>query len=202
MSIINKISLFIFIGFILSYTFKLIILYKTYGIKANSLGNKDKPLDIFITEISLKISTFIWGGLWFFQAINININNKLFKFIFENLNIRYLGVGINFIGLLVFIIAMVNMGLSWRVGIDKKSKSKLITRGVYKFTRNPAFVGFDLMFLGLFLTFPNVITLVVSVVNIIFIHRLILEEEKHLISMFNNEYYSYKSKTPRYIFFK
>ncbi|WP_027633655.1 methyltransferase family protein [Clostridium hydrogeniformans] len=202
MSTINKISLFLFIVFILSYTLKLIILYKSYGIKANVLGNRGKDANIFLAEFSLKISTFLWGALWFIQSLNLNINNNFFKFVYINLNIRYLGIGLNFIGLLIFIIAMVNMGLSWRVGIDKKSESKLVTKGIYNFSRNPAFVGFDLMFLGLFLTFPNIITLVIILINIIFIHRLILQEEKHLISIFGDDYYTYTNKTPRYIIFK
>lgn len=202
MSTINKISLFLFIVFILSYTLKLIILYKSYGIKANVLGNRGKDANIFLAEFSLKISTFLWGALWFIQSLNLNINNNFFKFVYINLNIRYLGIGLNFIGLLIFIIAMVNMGLSWRVGIDKKSESKLVIKGIHKLSRNPAFVGFDLMFLGLFLTFPNIITLVIILINIIFIHRLILQEEKHLISIFGDDYYTYKNKTPRYIIFK
>ena len=202
MSTINKISLFLFIVFILSYTLKLIILYKSYGIKANVLGNRGKDANIFSAEFSLKISTFLWGALWFIQSLNLNINNNFFKFVYINLNIRYLGIVLNFIGLLIFIIAMVNMGLSWRVGIDKKSESKLVTKGIYNFSRNPAFVGFDLMFLGLFLTFPNIITLVIILINIIFIHRLILQEEKHLISIFGDDYYTYTNKTPRYIIFK
>lgn len=85
------------------------------------------------------------------------------------------------------------------MGIDKNTKTKLITSGLYKYSRNPAFVGFDFMFIGLFLTFPNIVTLFISLLNIISIHLLILQEEKHLEAMFKEDYLIYKRKAPRYL---
>lgn len=36
------------------------------------------------------------------------------------------------------------------VGINKNTKVELITTGIYKISRNPAFVSFYIMFVGLF----------------------------------------------------
>jgi protein-S-isoprenylcysteine O-methyltransferase Ste14 len=105
--------------------------------------------------------------------------------------ITALGVGI-------FILATIFMKSSWRVGIDKNTKTTLVTDGIYKFSRNPAFVGFYLMFIGLFVTYANIFTLIVLVINILTFHLLILQEEKHLLSMFGVEYERYKRKVPRY----
>lgn len=55
------------------------------------------------------------------------------------------------------------------------------------------------MFIGLFLTFPNIVTLFISLLNIISIHLLILQEEKHLEAMFKEDYLIYKRKAPRYL---
>jgi len=44
---------------------------------------------------------------------------------------------------LVFLLAMISIETSWRVGIDKKIKTELVTSGTYKYSRNPAFVGFS-----------------------------------------------------------
>ncbi|MBC8059975.1 MAG: isoprenylcysteine carboxylmethyltransferase family protein, partial [Clostridiaceae bacterium] len=77
--------------------------------------------------------------------------------------------------------------------------TKLVTYGIYNYSRNPAFVGFDLMFTGLFLTYPSVLTAFILIINVISIHRLILQEEKHLQSVFGKEYISYKGKTSRYL---
>lgn len=87
---------------------------------------------------------------------------------------------------------------SWRVGIDKGTKSKLITEGIYKYSRNPAFLGFYLMFAGLFLVYADIITCSVILFNIYAMNRFIIEEEKHLQEMFGKQYVIYKDKTPRY----
>ncbi|NLV35681.1 MAG: hypothetical protein GXY17_03270 [Clostridiaceae bacterium] len=55
------------------------------------------------------------------------------------------------------------------------------------------------MSVGLFITHPNLLTLFVTVFFTVSLHRLILQEEKHLESMFGEEYESYKKKVPRYL---
>ena len=44
---------------------------------------------------------------------------------------------------------------SWRAGIPERDGTELVTGGLYAFSRNPAFLGFDLMYLGVFLLFAN-----------------------------------------------
>lgn len=120
---------------------------------------------------------------------------------FTNNIINYLGLFTITIGLVFFILSMITMKTSWRVGIDKHTKTQLITNDIYKYSRNPAFVGFNFMFIGLFLTFPNIVTLFICLINILSIHLLILQEEKHLENMLQKEYLLYKNKTPRYLIF-
>lgn len=45
----------------------------------------------------------------------------------------------------IFIVAMWTMQDSWRVGIAEKDSTALVTRGIYQVSRNPAFLGFDLV---------------------------------------------------------
>jgi protein-S-isoprenylcysteine O-methyltransferase Ste14 len=59
--------------------------------------------------------------------------------------------------------AAISMRTSWCVGIDKSKKTKLIKEDRYKLSRNPAFVGFDLMFVGLFFAYSNIVTLTVLI---------------------------------------
>jgi protein-S-isoprenylcysteine O-methyltransferase Ste14 len=201
LNIKNIISLSLFVVFLLSYSLKLIFLYKQNNIKANVLARGKKDKSIKKVESMVKLSTLIWGFSWFsFSLFEKHITNIIIVF-FENSFLEYLGLTIIGSGLLTFLIAMVSMKSSWRVGIDKHTKSNLVTNGIYKYTRNPAFVGFDFMFLGLFVTYPNFLTLIIAILNLVFINLLILQEEKHLESAFGEQYILYKSKTPRYILF-
>lgn len=45
---------------------------------------------------------------------------------------------------------------SWRAGIDRTQKTKIINTGIYRYSRNPAFVGFDLLYIGMRLAFSNI----------------------------------------------
>ncbi|MNM90414.1 Isoprenylcysteine carboxyl methyltransferase (ICMT) family protein [compost metagenome] len=105
-------------------------------------------------------------------------------------------------GVTIFITAMVQMRTSWRVGIDDTTRTALITSGIYRYSRNPAFVGFDLMFIGLYLMYPNWVTLCVTVLNLLAFHCLILQEEKHLRRIFGESYQLFSQKTPRYLRFR
>ena len=72
--------------------------------------------------------------------------------IFINFNysiniIRIIGAILGFIGDLVFLLAITCMKDSWRAGIPKSDKTKLVTNGIYKISRNPAFLGFDLVYI-------------------------------------------------------
>ncbi|MEK3880495.1 methyltransferase family protein [Paenibacillus sp. FSL M7-0420] len=200
MTTLNLLSLIVFCAFLASYVLKLIILYSKNNIQANVLGKGGKKLTaIKSTEWFVKIATFLWGAAWFLMSVAepylVNLLGRHYNLPVVN----YIGAGIVSIGCAVFILAMATMNTSWRVGIDKSTTTRLVTRGVYKYSRNAAFVGFDLMFAGLYLMYPNWLTLVILVLNIVAIHLLILQEEEHLRLVFGDEYRSYSRKTPRYL---
>ncbi|WP_460322372.1 methyltransferase family protein [Paenibacillus sp. YSY-4.3] len=172
-------------------------------IQANVLGKGGKPLQTRIVEVGVKLATFAWGGLWF--ALSCFGEGWLgFALILPEDGgtaswASVFGLLVTALGLVFFIMAMVHMRTSWRVGIDKATATELITSGIYRYSRNPAFVGFDLMFIGLFLTYMNYVTLFICLLNIVCLHLLIRQEERHLKSTFGDMYSNYAKHTPRYI---
>ena len=55
----------------------------------------------------------------------------------------------------VFVTSVVTMRDSWRAGVSKTDKTELVTDGIYQISRNPAFLGFDLVYIGILLMFFN-----------------------------------------------
>ncbi len=51
-----------------------------------------------------------------------------------------------------------SIGNLWRLGIDEKYPGKLVTKGIYAFTRNPIYLFFHLYFLGTFFLRDSAIT--------------------------------------------
>ena len=52
-------------------------------------------------------------------------------------------------GDMVFVISVWTMKDSWRAGVSKTDQTELVTDGIYQISRNPAFLGFDLVYVGI-----------------------------------------------------
>jgi protein-S-isoprenylcysteine O-methyltransferase Ste14 len=141
------------------------------------------------------VAVFLTGAL--IQIAGILFVDNLPLFIQNDL-IRSFGIVISTVGIILLIISMATLGDSWRGGMDYNQSTKLITTGIYTFSRNPAFVGFDLFFIGMSLLFSHIFNLIISFILILVIHQQILEEEKFLTTAFGEKYTDYQKKTRRY----
>lgn len=179
--------------FYTAYFYKLLN-QKRKGIKTNQLGKGNKSRKAVIVESLLKISTVLIAAIMFISAI-FNVS------MFADQTIRLTGLVLYGLGTCLFIIAMVTMRDSWRAGIPDKDKTEMVTSGIYKVSRNPAFLGFDLTYIGACLAFGNMVMLIAAVFTIIMMHLQILEEEKYLESTFGGSYTAYKERVGRYFTF-
>ena len=99
----------------------------------------------------------------------------------------------------VFLAAVLCMKDSWRAGIPKQDKTELVTGGVYAFSRNPAFLGVDLMYLGVALMYGNILTAAFSIFAAVMLHLQILQEEKYMLATFGSAYAAYSARVARYL---
>jgi protein-S-isoprenylcysteine O-methyltransferase Ste14 len=117
----------------------------------------------------------------------------------DGLTIKFLGLGILAIALIWTIIAQRHMKNSWRIGIDKETKTELVTTGLFGLSRNPIFFGMILSLVGLFLTTPNAFTGLFLILGYILIQIQIRLEEEFLINEHGQNYITYKHKVRRLI---
>jgi protein-S-isoprenylcysteine O-methyltransferase Ste14 len=73
--------------------------------------------------------------------------------------ISWVGVGFCLAGLMLVLWSLVSFGRSFRVGIDTDHPDKLITAGIFGYSRNPIYVAFAFVLIGEFLIFTNWILL-------------------------------------------
>jgi protein-S-isoprenylcysteine O-methyltransferase Ste14 len=78
--------------------------------------------------------------------------------------------------------------------ISKDEKSRLITTGIYRYTRNPMYLMLVHGVLGTFLLVPNLLTLALWVGTTFACYGLCLEEEKGLLKKYGEEYEHYKKE--------
>ena len=114
-------------------------------------------------------------------------------------NARFTGFCIGMVGDLIFLISVLCMKDSWRAGIPANDKTELVTGGVYAYSRNPAFLGFDLQYIGVLLMFCNLLTAAFTVFAVSMLHLQILQEERYLTAAFGAEYLKYRHQVLRYL---
>ncbi|MDD7337507.1 MAG: isoprenylcysteine carboxylmethyltransferase family protein [Ruminococcus sp.] len=182
-------AIFILAVFYAIYFGKMII-QKKKGITTHQIG-KRKEKKLHTVETLMSVATF--------SVVIIQLLSIFFDWNIMPSGARFTGFCIAGIGDIFFLISVTYMKDSWRAGIPEKDKTKLVTDGIYKFSRNPAFVGFDFMYIGILLMFFNIGTLLFSLFSIMMLHLQILQEEKYMAKTFGEEYLEYKKKVFRYI---
>lgn len=183
--IISLIIMAIYYSF---YIAKLLILNKK-SIKTNQAGIGNKPKKVIIVERIMSIATV--------STIVIEVYSILFTTLNILDGLRIIGIVFGILAIIFFALATITMKDSWRVGIPEE-KTSLISAGIYKWSRNPAFVGFDLLYISICLIYFNLPLLLISIFAGTMLHLQILQEEKHMQNMFGKEYEEYKKHTLRY----
>lgn len=117
----------------------------------------------------------------------------------DSLPAKVIGVASVTSGLVLFALAFVSFGDSWRVGFDVKTPGALVTTGIFAVTRNPIYLFLDLWFAGTFLINGTLVFLIFAVAAVAAQHWQILQEEKFLLNLYGRPYRDYCAKTARYV---
>ncbi|MBE0639291.1 MAG: isoprenylcysteine carboxylmethyltransferase family protein [Bacteroidales bacterium] len=109
-------------------------------------------------------------------------------------------------GILIMIIAsgflylsLADLGKFTKMGLPKNDTIQLQTNGIYRFSRNPMYLGVILLTISSVLIVPNIISLPIGVTGIYLHHLIILKEEAFLEKKFGQRYSIYKKHTRRYL---
>jgi len=84
--------------------------------------------------------------------------------------------------------------------IKPGAASSLVSSGVYRFTRNPMYLGLSVTLLGWAVFLSNSLALLAVPVFVLYINRFQIDpEERVLSSLFGAEYAAYKEKVRRWL---
>ena len=113
--------------------------------------------------------------------------------------LKYIGWGLLGLSLILVWVAQSQMANSWRIGIDEKNKTELITNGLFSISRNPIFLGVMIANFGLFLIIPNAFTLLIVSLSTVSINTQIRLEEAFLKSSHGEKYQDYLNQIMRWL---
>lgn len=176
----------IFYGFY----FSKLIRQKRRGIRTNQMAKGSERDKSFYVELLLKLATYILPAIEVLSII----------FVHSGIVQRLFGLYFAILGDIIFAIAIISMRDSWRAGIAKDDDEgrSLVTEGIYRYSRNPAFLGFDLVYIGILIMYFNPVLMIFTLFSLVMMHLQILNEEAFLEGAYGKEYVEYKKGTSRY----
>jgi protein-S-isoprenylcysteine O-methyltransferase Ste14 len=167
------------------------LLLKKRGIEVMKFGKLDKT-DFLIPPFAFFYFYLVFANAFGWRTVSA-------QEFFHSEGISWLGVLFCLAGLSILLWSLISFGQSFRVGIDTERPDKLITGGVFAYSRNPIYVAFAFILLGQFLIFPNVILLVYLCAGVWLFHRQVLREEEFLKQHYGEEYLGYCNHVRRYL---
>ena len=180
-------TVLLMMGMVLTRAF----IMKRRGVEAMHFGKIDKT-DNLIPPFALFYFYLIFAAAFGWTAPSTG------EF-FNSDAVGWTGVVLCLGGLTLLAWSLVSFGQSFRVGIDMERPDKLITTGIFAFTRNPIYVGFALILLGQFLIFSSWLLLAYLVAGYWLFHRQVLREEEFLSRHYGRDFEGYCKRVRRYV---
>lgn len=106
-----------------------------------------------------------------------------------------LGIG----GLIFSFIAQIQMGDSWRTHHNESEKPALVTSGLFRFSRNPVYLGLGVAFTGFFFMLPNAFSMSFLLLTLTAVSVKIRLEEEYLERIHGTAFIDYCEKVHRWI---
>jgi protein-S-isoprenylcysteine O-methyltransferase Ste14 len=166
-------------------------LMKRQGIRAVQFGRIDKK-DFLIPPFAVFYFYAVFAAAFDLPSVST-------QEFFHSAIVSWFGAFLCLFGLLVLLASLVSFGRSFRIGIDVERPDRLITAGIFAYSRNPIYVAFAIVLVGQFLIFSNWILLLYIFAAVWLFHRQVLREEEYLKAHYGQEYSDYCRRVRRYL---
>ena len=114
-------------------------------------------------------------------------------------SLNRIGLLLALLGCVVTIVAQLQMRDSWRVGVDSRETTPLVTAGLFGMVRNPIYSAAFLATAGFLLMVPNVLSVVAFVILLVGLEIQVRRvEEPHLIRVHRETYLTYARAVGRF----
>lgn len=113
-----------------------------------------------------------------------------------------LAIGLGVVGLSSAIMGVTQFKIAQTTPNPKEvdGATSLVTSGIYRYTRNPMYLGLTLILLGWALYLSHILTFILIPIFMIYIKRFQIQpEERMLTKKFGQAYQNYRSKVRRWI---
>ena len=109
-----------------------------------------------------------------------------------------LGTAWFYAGLPIYLVGLISYAMVW-VGFATTLPDKLVTKGIYRYSRNPMQLSQVVIFLGVGIATASWVFLLSSAVYMIAPLLWVDAEERHCLKHYGDTYREYMNRTPRWI---
>ena len=184
--------------FFLVFVFRSVVLWRQTGVNPFVFGKTQKPHD-YIGRVYKVMVLVTWISISVYSFFPKLYHYLLPVWYLEFENLQFAGL-ILLIGSFIWTsIGQYQMSKSWRIGIDYDEKTDLVNQGLFKYSRNPIFLGVLISYLGTFLIIPNALSFAIMLLTFIAIQFQVRMEEEYLTSIHGKNYLSYQLKVRRWL---
>lgn len=114
--------------------------------------------------------------------------------------IQVAGIGVATVGIAATVYAQLEMGDSWRIGVDEQETTTLVHTGVFGRVRNPIYTAMFAFGLGIALVTPNLVACAGFILLVATIELQVRRvEEPYLLRTHGDAYRAYTASVGRFI---
>ena len=182
--------LYLLAFFLLAFVWRSYLVWKRTGVNPYAVGKSDNALDFLegVYSLILVVLAVVTLAFAFTPAVYQYATPIVWL---EHWGVEIVGLVLLGVSLVWIAVAQMQMGASWRIGIDTKNQTELVNRGLFTVSRNPIFCGMRLALLGFFLTMPNAVTLLVLGLGDVLMQIQVRLEEEFLRGVHGEKYSAY-----------
>jgi len=152
----------------------------------------EPPIDRTLLYPSKYAIPALWAAM-VLQSWGVNLS-----FVKVGTSIRSISLILWYVGFILLFAGRFGLGDSSRIGSPRES-TNLKVDGLFRFSRDPMYLGVFSTIIASVLYTMNPILLVVCIFVIAVHHKIVLAEEQHLQKVFGQEYADYRRGVRRYV---
>ena len=190
--------LYLLAFFVVAFAWRSYLVYRRTGINPYVVGRSDRPIDFVenfypVPLVLIAATTLAYSlvpGIYQFATPIVWL---------ESVIVQIVGLVLMGSALVWTAMAQMQMGASWRIGIDTENKTELVENGLFAMSRNPIFLGMRTALWGFFLALPSAFMLVAVVLADILMQVQVRLEEEFLTGVHGDKYREFCGRVRRWI---
>ena len=181
-------SILLFLAVLIPLSFRRRVKWAEYGLVSAFF------ISLFVEMYGIPLTIFLASK--YFLTNDVNLPNNIIEF-------DFLGVGFGMDLAMVYALFLMILGvffvtIGWVTLYRNIKKDCLVTKGIYKYSRHPQYLGFILIVMAWFIGWPTILTLILTPILIYKYVSLCKTEEGEILDK-SPRYIDYKNNVPFFI---